>query len=42
MKKSRKKSEFDEFIMKVEVECFGYNLWDFKFMKNMVKIVIEV
>ena len=35
MKKSRKKSKFDEFIMKVDVKRFGYKnlLQDFKFMK---------
>ena len=45
MKKSRKKnqSKFDEFIMKVDVECFGYNnlLQDF-FMKSVVKIAIDI
>ena len=30
--------------MKVNVECFGYNklLHDYKFMKSVVKIVMEV
>ena len=47
MKKSRKNKiiqKFDEFIMKVDFECFGYNnlLQDFKFMKRVVKIVMDV
>ena len=47
MKKSRKtkkKFKFDEFIIEVDVQCFGNNnlLQDFKFMKSVVKIVIVV
>ena len=36
-------SKFDEFIMKVNVERFGWNnpLQDFKFMKNVVKIGMD-
>ena len=40
MKKLKKKTiylKFDEFIMKVDVKCFGFNvLQDFKFMKSVV------
>ena len=47
MKKSGKKLDnpkFNEFIIKVNVECFGCNtlLQDFKFMKSVVKIVMDV
>ena len=48
MKKSWNKKQntpkFDEFIMKVNVECFGCNnlLQDFTFMKNVVKIAMDV
>ena len=36
--------KFNEFIMKVDVERFGCNnlLQDFKFMKNVVKIAMDV
>ena len=36
--------KFDEFIMKVDIEHFDYNnlLQDFKFMKNVVKIMMDV
>ena len=35
--------KFDEFIMKIDIECFGCNnfLQDLKFMKN-VKIAMDV
>ena len=46
MKKSRKTkwSKFDEFIMQVDVERFGYYnlLQDFKFVKSVVKIAMDV
>ena len=34
---------FDEFIMKIDVKCFGYNnfIQDIKFMKRAVKIAGE-
>ena len=36
--------KFDKFIMKVDVERFGTNnlLLDFKFIKNVVKITMDV
>ena len=36
--------KFEEFIIKVEGERFGYNnlLQDFRFMKNVVKIAMDV
>ena len=35
--------KFDEFVMKVDMYRFGYNLLqDFKLMKNVVKIVMGV
>ena len=41
VKKGRKTNnpKFDEFIIKVDIKCFGYNnlLHDFKFMKTFVK-----
>ena len=42
--KKRNDPKFDEFIKKVDVERFGINnlLQDFKFMKNVVKIAIDV
>ena len=47
VKKSRKElnnPKFNEFIMKVDVSCFGFNnlLQDFKFMKRVVKIAMNV
>ena len=43
-KKTQNNPKFDEFIMKVDVELFGYNnlLQEFKFMKNVVKIAMDV
>ena len=43
-KVEKMKSKFDEFIMKVNVECFGYKnlLQDLKFMQSFVKIVVDV
>ena len=45
-KKSKKKTnnpKFDEFIMKVNVEYFGYHkLQDFKLMKSVIEIVKDV
>ena len=43
-KKSRKKSKFDQLIMKVDFQHFGYNNLpqDFKFMKSVVKIAMHV
>ena len=47
MKKSLKKQnnpKFKEFIVKVDVDRFNYNnlLQDFKFMKNIVNIVMDI
>ena len=45
IKKSRtNKPKFDEFIMKVNIEHFGYNylLQHFKFMKSIIKIAMGV
>ena len=43
-KKKKKNPKFDKFIMKVDVEHFGCNnlLQNFKFMKNFVKIAMNV
>ena len=37
MKKVGKKNKFNEFIMKVDIKCYGFNdlLQDFKFMKSV-------
>ena len=42
--KTKQNPKFDEFIMKVDVECFGCNnfLQDFKFMKKVIKIVMDI
>ena len=42
--KKQNNLKFDEFIMKVDVERSSYNdlLQDFKFMKNVVKIAMNV
>ena len=42
--KKQNNPKFDEFIMKVDVERFGCNnlLQDFKFMKSVVKIVMNI
>ena len=43
-KKKQNNSKFKELIMKVNIEHFSYNnlLQDFKFMKSLVKIAMDV
>ena len=42
--KKQNNPKFDESIMKVDIERFSYNnlLQDFKFMKNVVKIAMDI
>ena len=42
-KVEKTKSKFVEFIKEVDVKCFDFNiLHDFKFMKSVVKIAMDV
>ena len=42
--KKQNNPKFDQLIMKVDIEFFSYNnlLHDFKFMKNIVKILMDI
>ena len=42
--KKQNNAKLNEYIMKVDVECFGYNnlLQDFKFRKNVAKITMDI
>ena len=44
MLKKQNNPKFNEFILKVDVECFSCNnlLQEFKFMKNIVKVAMDV